>query len=134
MVGAGNRPKIGDSSVSGPASLPGRGAHLPAPGACLHLEAGADRRVNAVGLAEQIAAACIEPVADVPVEVGGELEQEFAVGTADGQTIGERHGVAGVGNGPAGRIVKVEKDTRTPVLSDADIEDDFARRRVYEGD
>jgi len=67
--------------------------------------------VDAVGLAEQVAAACIEPVADVSVEVGGELEQEFTVRTAHGQTIGERHGVAGVGNGLACGIVQVEEDT-----------------------
>lgn len=66
--------------------------------------------MGAVGLAEQVAAACVEAITDVSVEVGGEFEQEFAVRTAYGQAIGERHGIPGVGDGPACGIVKVEED------------------------
>jgi hypothetical protein len=90
--------------------------------------------VGAVGLAEKLAAARIEAVADVRIEVGGKLKEKLASGATDLQAVGKRQGVSGVGDGLACTVVEMEEDTRAPFFIEADVEDDLARRGVYEGD
>jgi hypothetical protein len=66
--------------------------------------------VSAVGLAEEVAAARIEAIADVLIEVGGKLKENFASGATDLQAVGKRQGVSGVGHGLACTVVEMEED------------------------
>jgi hypothetical protein len=66
--------------------------------------------MGAIGLAEKIAAAGVEAITDMLIEVGGKLKEDFAVGATDGQPIGERQGVSGVGHGLSHSVIEVEED------------------------